>query len=231
MTHERGTSKRACLTHRAASEARTLKSMDLTRNAVDVLPAGRLEEQLSEGRPLRVKLGIDPTTADIHLGHTVVLEKLREFQDAGHPVVLIVGDFTAQVGDPSGRSSAAAAADAPRRSRPTPPPTRSRRSRCSTAIAPRSASTASGCGWTPEELLGAARADDGGEAARARRLPEADGRRGADRRPRAALPAAAGIRLGRRSRPTSSWGGPTRSSTCSSAATSRPPTASRRSRS
>ena len=79
--------------------------MDLTSNAVDVLPAGRLTEQLAEGRPLRVKLGIDPTTSDIHLGHTVVLGKLREFQDAGHQVVLIVGDFTAQVGDPSGRSS------------------------------------------------------------------------------------------------------------------------------
>ena len=78
---------------------------DLTRNAVEVLPEGRLGEQLAEGRPLRVKLGIDPTTADIHLGHTVVLEKLREFQDAGHTVVLIIGDFTARVGDPSGRSS------------------------------------------------------------------------------------------------------------------------------
>jgi len=78
---------------------------DLTRNAVDVLPAGRLDEQLAAGRPLRVKLGIDPTTPDIHLGHTVVLEKLREFQLAGHQVVLIVGDFTARVGDPSGRSA------------------------------------------------------------------------------------------------------------------------------
>jgi tyrosyl-tRNA synthetase len=78
---------------------------DLARNAVDVLPAGRLEEQLEVGRPLRVKLGIDPTTADIHLGHTVVLEKLREFQLAGHTVVLIIGDFTARVGDPSGRSA------------------------------------------------------------------------------------------------------------------------------
>ena len=78
---------------------------DLTRNAVDVLPEGRLTEQLEAGRPLRVKLGIDPTTADIHLGHTVVLEKLAEFQRAGHQVVLIIGDFTAQVGDPSGRSA------------------------------------------------------------------------------------------------------------------------------
>jgi tyrosyl-tRNA synthetase len=78
---------------------------DLTRNAVDVLPAGALAEQLTASRPLRVKLGIDPTTPDIHLGHTVVLEKLREFQQAGHQVVLIVGDFTARVGDPSGRSA------------------------------------------------------------------------------------------------------------------------------
>jgi tyrosyl-tRNA synthetase len=78
---------------------------DLTRNAVDVLPEGMLAEQLAGDRPLRVKLGIDPTTADIHLGHTVVLEKLREFQGAGHTVVLIIGDFTARVGDPSGRSA------------------------------------------------------------------------------------------------------------------------------
>jgi tyrosyl-tRNA synthetase len=78
---------------------------DLRRNAVDVLPEGRLEEQLKGGKPLRVKLGIDPTTADIHLGHTVVLGKLAEFQREGHTVVLIIGDFTAQVGDPSGRSA------------------------------------------------------------------------------------------------------------------------------
>jgi tyrosyl-tRNA synthetase len=78
---------------------------DLTRNAVDVLPEGMLAEQLAGDRPLRVKFGIDPTTADIHLGHTVVLTKLREFQDAGHRVVLIVGDFTARIGDPSGRSA------------------------------------------------------------------------------------------------------------------------------
>lgn len=76
----------------------------LTRNVVDALPAGELERKLALGRPLRVKLGLDPTSADIHLGHTVVLRKLREFQDLGHKVVLIVGDYTARVGDPSGRS-------------------------------------------------------------------------------------------------------------------------------
>jgi tyrosyl-tRNA synthetase len=80
-------------------------SSDLTRNAVDMLPEGMLADQLGAARPLRVKLGIDPTTSDIHLGHTVVLEKLREFQEAGHTVVLIVGDFTARIGDPSGRSA------------------------------------------------------------------------------------------------------------------------------
>jgi tyrosyl-tRNA synthetase len=76
----------------------------LARNAVDCLPAGALAAKLAKGRPLRVKLGLDPTAPDIHLGHTVVLTKLREFQDAGHTVVLIVGDYTARVGDPSGRS-------------------------------------------------------------------------------------------------------------------------------
>ncbi len=77
----------------------------LLRNAVDALPEGALERQLEEGRPLRVKLGIDPTAPDIHLGHTVVLRKLREFQDLGHTVVLIIGDYTGRVGDPSGRSA------------------------------------------------------------------------------------------------------------------------------
>jgi tyrosyl-tRNA synthetase len=77
----------------------------LERDAVDSLPAGTLEHKLGLGRPLRVKLGIDPTAPDIHLGHTVVLRKLREFQDLGHTVVLIIGDYTARVGDPSGRSA------------------------------------------------------------------------------------------------------------------------------
>ncbi len=81
----------------------------LSANTVDSLPSGALAEKLriakDQGRQLRVKLGIDPTAPDIHLGHTVVLRKLREFQDAGHLVVLIIGDYTARVGDPSGRST------------------------------------------------------------------------------------------------------------------------------
>lgn len=76
----------------------------LTRNAVDVLPAGGLEEKLKLGRPLRVKLGIDPTSPDVHLGFAFVLDRLAAFQAAGHTVVLIVGDYTARIGDPSGRS-------------------------------------------------------------------------------------------------------------------------------
>jgi tyrosyl-tRNA synthetase len=70
-----------------------------------VLPKGRLAEQLADGRPLRAKLGVDPTMPDIHLGHAVVLTKLRQFQDAGHTAVLIIGDYTARVGDPSGRDA------------------------------------------------------------------------------------------------------------------------------
>src|SRR2546421_1412085 len=84
----------------------------LARNAVDCLPEGELERKLAAGRPLRVKLGIDPTAPDIHLGFTVVLQKLREFQDLGHTVVLIIGDYTARVGDPSGRSTTRPVLDA-----------------------------------------------------------------------------------------------------------------------
>jgi tyrosyl-tRNA synthetase len=76
----------------------------LLEGAVEALPEGRLAEQLAGDRPLRVKLGIDPTAPDIHLGHVVQLTKLRQFQDAGHVVVLIIGDYTARVGDPSGRA-------------------------------------------------------------------------------------------------------------------------------
>ncbi len=78
---------------------------DLLLGTVDVLPSGELQRRLAESRPLRVKLGIDPTAPDIHLGHVVVLEKLRQFQEAGHVAVLIIGDYTARVGDPSGRSA------------------------------------------------------------------------------------------------------------------------------
>src|SRR5881275_1765061 len=77
----------------------------LTRNAVDVLPRGALEAKLKLGRPLRVKLGIDVTSPDIHLGRGIPLQRMRAFQDEGHKAVFIVGDYTTRIGDPSGRSS------------------------------------------------------------------------------------------------------------------------------
>ena len=76
----------------------------LASDSVDLVPEGGLEERLEQGRPLRVKLGVDPSRPDLTLGHAVVLRKLRQFQDAGHVAVLIVGDFTARIGDPSGQS-------------------------------------------------------------------------------------------------------------------------------
>jgi tyrosyl-tRNA synthetase len=78
---------------------------ELTRNAVDVLPAGELERKLAKGRPLRVKLGIDVTSPDIHVGRGIPLQRMRAFQDEGHKAVLIIGDYTTRIGDPSGRSS------------------------------------------------------------------------------------------------------------------------------
>jgi tyrosyl-tRNA synthetase len=78
---------------------------ELTRNAVDVLPAGGLEAKLKLRRPLRVKLGIDVTSPDIHIGRAIPLQRMRAFQDEGHTGVLIIGDYTTRIGDPSGRSA------------------------------------------------------------------------------------------------------------------------------
>src|SRR5438093_4252880 len=78
---------------------------ELTRNAVDVLPEGGLEAKLKLGRPLRVKLGIDVTSPDIHIGRAIPLQRMRAFQDEGHIGVLIIGDYTTRIGDPSGRSA------------------------------------------------------------------------------------------------------------------------------
>jgi len=80
----------------------------LTRGALEILPRGSLEQKLKlaekEGRPLRVKAGFDPTAPDLHLGHTVLLEKLRQFQICGHQVVFLIGDFTGMIGDPTGKN-------------------------------------------------------------------------------------------------------------------------------
>jgi len=105
----RGLAGHAARSHTANAEQIGRPAAQLLQNAVDCLPEGALAERLAQartaGRPLRVKLGIDPTAPDIHLGHAVVLRKLRELQDAGQLIVLIIGDYTARVGDPSGRSA------------------------------------------------------------------------------------------------------------------------------
>lgn len=77
----------------------------VSRGAVDILPAGELEARLALGRPLRVKAGFDPTAPDLHLGHTVLIHKLRQFQDLGHEVLFLIGDFTGIIGDPSGKNA------------------------------------------------------------------------------------------------------------------------------
>ena len=78
---------------------------ELKRGIVDIISEEELIAKLKKGRPLKVKVGFDPTAPDIHLGHTVVLQKMRQFQDAGHEVICLIGDFTGMIGDPSGRSS------------------------------------------------------------------------------------------------------------------------------
>jgi tyrosyl-tRNA synthetase len=90
------------------SDSASQRYARIFRGVDSLVPAGELESKLRRaeetGKPLRVKLGVDPSSSDLHLGHTVVLRKLRQFQDLGHLVVLIIGDFTATIGDPSGRS-------------------------------------------------------------------------------------------------------------------------------
>ena len=85
---------------------------EIARGTVDIVSREELAKKLSSGKKLRVKLGVDPSSRDLHLGHSVVLDKLRQFQDLGHTAVLIIGDFTAQVGDPSGRDSTRPVLDA-----------------------------------------------------------------------------------------------------------------------
>lgn len=77
---------------------------EIQRGVVDIIPLEELRRKLETGRPLRVKLGLDPSAPDLHLGHTVVMNKLRQFQELGHVVIFLVGDFTAMIGDPTGRS-------------------------------------------------------------------------------------------------------------------------------
>src|SRR5213079_2963256 len=76
----------------------------IKRGCDELIVEAELREKLKSGRPLKVKLGLDPTAPDLHLGHTVVLQKLRDFQDLGHQIIVIIGDFTGMIGDPTGRS-------------------------------------------------------------------------------------------------------------------------------
>src|SRR6188508_1138922 len=76
----------------------------IKRGAVDILPEDELIAKLKKGRPLRVKAGFDPTAPDLHIGHTVLIQKMRQFQELGHEVVFLIGDFTAMIGDPTGQN-------------------------------------------------------------------------------------------------------------------------------
>ncbi|MBX2886829.1 MAG: tyrosine--tRNA ligase [Granulosicoccus sp.] len=83
----------------------------ITRGAEEILVESELQARLSEGRPLRIKAGFDPTAPDLHLGHTVLLNKMRQFQQLGHQVIFLIGDFTGRIGDPSGRNATRPALD------------------------------------------------------------------------------------------------------------------------
>ncbi|EWS64403.1 Tyrosine--tRNA ligase [Hydrogenophaga sp. T4] len=107
----------------------------------------KLARSEATGVPLRIKLGLDPTAPDIHIGHTVVLNKMRQLQDLGHQVIFLIGDFTSLIGDPSGRNNTRPPLT-PEQIKPTPRPTTSRPVWCWTRRRPRSATTASGvCRW------------------------------------------------------------------------------------
>ena len=114
------------------------------RGADEILKRDELEARLKLGRPLRIKAGFDPTAPDLHLGHTVLLNKMRQFQDLGHQVIFLIGDFTGMIGDPTGKNVTRKplTREDVRGQRRAPTPTRC--SRCWIASAPSCASTASG---------------------------------------------------------------------------------------
>ena len=116
----------------------------IKRGAVEVLPEEELTAKLKKGRPLRVKAGFDPTAPDLHLGHTVLIQKMKQFQDLGHEVIFLIGDFTGMIGDPSGKSETRKQLT-PRKSPITLRRTKSRSLRFSTRRKPSSSSTI--VGW------------------------------------------------------------------------------------
>ena len=115
----------------------------ITRGTDEVIKPGDLEERLKSGRTLRVKVGFDPTAPDLHLGHTVIINKMRQFQDLGHTVIFLIGDFTGMIGDPTGKNVTRSRSPA-RMSRPMRKPMRSRSSRFSTGKKPRFVSIPNG---------------------------------------------------------------------------------------
>ena len=124
------------------------KQMEIVeRGAVDLISADEMKKKLAwakaEKRPLRIKLGMDPTAPDLHLGHTVVLQKLKQFQELGHTAIFLIGDFTGMIGDPTGRIETRPVLTREQLSR-TPRLTRDRYSRSSTRKRRRYASTANG---------------------------------------------------------------------------------------
>ena len=96
---------------------------------VDIIPLEELKRKLDTGRPLRVKLGLDPSAPDLHFGHTVVMNKLRQFQQLGHTVIFLIGDFTAMIGDPTGRSETRKPLTPGSGARPMPKPIQNRHSK------------------------------------------------------------------------------------------------------
>ena len=170
------------------------------------------------GKPLQIKEGFDPTRPDLHLGHTVQFNKLRQLQDLGHHVVFVIGDFTGMIGDPTGRN-----VTRPALSREEIEANAKTYTDQAFLILDREKTA----GRVQLDVAASARRRRHDQArralhrrahARARRLRQALPERPADRHPRVPLSARAGLRLGGAARPTSSWAAPTRSSTCSSAA-------------
>ena len=169
----------------------------LTRGAVDVVTADALKAKLARGRPLTVKVGFDPTAPDIHLGHTVLMRKMRHFQDLGHRVVFLIGDFTGMIGDPTGKSKT------------RPPLTREEieanaetyKRQAFKILDPEKTEVRFNSEWLGALGLGGLHPPGGdlqrGAHARAARLPAALRRGPADRPPRVPLPAGPGLRLGR----------------------------------
>ena len=88
-----------------SSKTVTEALLEIRRGAEEILVEAELIERLETGKPLRVKVGFDPTAPDLHLGHTVLINKMRQFQDLGHEIIFLIGDFTGMIGDPSGKNA------------------------------------------------------------------------------------------------------------------------------